>query len=49
MIFAESGGVLEGLMGGTVRLPCDTTPPSQENPLLLVIWNKEPAQNPIYR
>ncbi|XP_023324436.1 titin [Eurytemora carolleeae] len=37
-----------GLLGGSARLPCDTTLPTKENPVILVIWLKEPAPNPIY-
>ena len=40
---------VSGLLGRSVRLPCDTTPPSKDNPLLLVIWFKEPSPDPIYR
>ncbi len=51
---SESNGVVpvanvSGLLGRSARLPCDTTPPSQDNPLLLVIWFKEPSPDPIYR
>jgi len=37
-----------GLIGGTVRLPCDTTPPTHHNPLLLTVWFKDRLQDPIY-
>ena len=40
---------VSGLLGRSARLPCDTTPPSRDNPLLLVIWFKEPSPDPIYR
>ena len=40
---------VSGLVGRSARLPCDTTPPSPQNPLLLVIWFKEPSPDPIYR
>ena len=40
---------VSGLLGRSARLPCDTTPPSPDNPLLLVIWFKEPSPDPIYR
>ena len=40
---------VSGLLGRNARLPCDTTPPSRDNPLLLVIWFKEPSPDPIYR
>ena len=40
---------VSGLVGRSARLPCDTTPPSSQNPLLLVIWFKEPSPDPIYR
>jgi len=38
-----------GLLGRHAMLPCDTTPPSPTNPLLLVIWFKEPSPDPVYR
>ena len=38
-----------GLLGRHAMLPCDTTPPSPDNPLLLVIWFKEPSPDPVYR
>ena len=38
-----------GLLGRHARLPCDITPPSSDNPLLLVIWFKEPSPDPVYR
>ena len=38
-----------GLIGGTVRLPCDTSPPTPHNPLLLTVWFKDHLQDPIYR
>ena len=38
-----------GLLGRHAMLPCDTTPPSPNNPLLLVIWFKEPSPDPVYR
>lgn len=37
-----------GLIGGTVRLPCDTSPPTPHNPLLLTVWFKDHLQDPIY-
>ena len=40
---------VSGLLGGTVRLPCDTAPPSPHNPLLLTVWFKDQIQDPIYR
>ena len=40
---------VSGLLGRSARLPCDTTPPSPDNPLLLVIWFKEPSPDPVYR
>ena len=40
---------VSGLVGGTVRLPCDTSPPSPHNPLLLTVWFKDKIQDPIYR
>ena len=40
---------VSGLLGGTVRLPCDTSPPSHHNPLLLTVWFKDKIQDPIYR
>ena len=40
---------LSALLGGTVKLPCDTTPPRPENPLLLTVWFKDLLQDPIYR
>ena len=40
---------VSGLLGGTVRLPCDTSPPSPHNPLLLTVWFKDQIQDPIYR
>ena len=40
---------VSGLLGGTVKLPCDTSPPSPINPLLLTIWFKDQLQDPIYR
>ena len=53
----SSGGVtavvevknVSGLLGRSARLPCDTTPPSPDHPLLLVIWFKEPSPDPVYR
>jgi hypothetical protein len=48
---AEKGPVIKstsGLVGGTVRLPCDTTPPGPEHPLLLTVWFKDELQDPIY-
>ena len=53
-ITGNSNGVVpvanvSGLLGRSARLPCDTTPPSPDNPLLLVIWFKEPSPDPIYR
>ena len=38
-----------GLLGRHAMLPCNTTPPSSDNPLLLVIWFKEPSPDPVYR
>ena len=38
-----------GLLGRHAMLPCDTAPPSPDNPLLLVIWFKEPSPDPVYR
>ena len=38
-----------GLLGRHAMLPCDTAPPSQDHPLLLVIWFKEPSPDPVYR
>ena len=40
---------VSGLLGGTVKLPCDTSPPSPHNPLLLTVWFKDQIQDPIYR
>lgn len=40
---------LSALLGATVKLPCDTTPPRPENPLLLTVWFKDLLQDPIYR
>ena len=40
---------VSGLLGATVKLPCDTTPPRPENPLLLTVWFKDLLQDPIYR
>ena len=40
---------VSALLGGTVRLPCDTSPPSPQNPLLLTVWFKDQLQDPIYR
>ena len=40
---------VSALLGGTVKLPCDTTPPSTHNPLLLTVWFKDQLQDPIYR
>ena len=37
------------LLGGTVRLPCDTAAPSPHHPLLLTVWFKDQIQDPIYR
>jgi len=39
---------VSGLLGRSARLPCDITPPSGHNPLLLVIWFKEPSPDPVY-
>ena len=39
---------VRGLLEAVADLPCDTTPPSPENPAMLVVWTKEPAPNPIY-
>ena len=38
-----------GLLGRNARLPCDIRPPSKANPLLIVMWFKEPSTDPIYR
>ncbi len=40
---------VSGLLGRSARLPCDLTPPSEQNPLLIVIWFKEPSPDPVYR
>ena len=40
---------VSGLLGATVKLPCDTMPPRPENPLLLTVWFKDLLQDPIYR
>ena len=40
---------VSGVLGRNARLPCDTTPPSEDNPLLIVIWFKESSPDPIYR
>lgn len=40
---------VSALLGGTVRLPCDTSPPAPQNPLLLTVWFKDHHQDPIYR
>lgn len=40
---------LSALLGSTVKLPCDTSPPRPENPLLLTVWFKDLLQDPIYR
>ena len=40
---------VSALLGGTVKLPCDTTPPTPHNPLLLTVWFKDQLQDPIYR
>ena len=40
---------VSGLLGKTVKLPCDTSPPSSHNPLLLTVWFKDKIQDPIYR
>ncbi len=50
-LFSETIPVanVSGLLGRNARLPCDTTEPSPDNPLLLVIWFKEPSPDPIYR
>ncbi len=40
---------VSALLGATVKLPCDTTPPRPENPLLLTVWFKDLLQDPIYR
>ena len=45
----SSSASVSGLIGRSARLPCDTRPPSDDNPLLLVIWFKEPSTDPIYR
>lgn len=39
---------VSALLGGTVKLPCDTTPPTPHNPLLLTVWFKDQLQDPIY-
>ena len=40
---------VSGLLGKTVKLPCDTSPPTSHNPLLLTVWFKDKIQDPIYR
>ena len=40
---------VSGLLGRNARLPCDTSPPGSDHPLLLVIWFKEPSTDPVYR
>ena len=52
VVSGDSLGEVEkvsGLVGGTVKLPCPTTPPSPHNPLLLTVWFKDKIQDPIYR
>ena len=53
VIIGAAGGsdivAVGGIVGGTVKLPCDTTPPSSINPLLLTVWFKDHIQDPIYR
>ena len=41
--------LIGGTVRGTVRLPCDTSPPTPHNPLLLTVWFKDHLQDPIYR
>ena len=37
-----------GVVGGKVALPCNITPPSQDDAVSLVLWYKEDSTTPIY-
>ncbi|RWS12925.1 cell adhesion molecule 4-like protein [Dinothrombium tinctorium] len=36
------------IVGGSVQLPCNVTPPSDEDSVVLILWYRDDTSNPIY-
>lgn len=49
ILFSVPVAHIEAVQGGTARLPCNVTPPVDDDKITLVIWYKDGLTSPIHR